>query len=158
MSGTPALTGQTPNIEKSRTAIRCDAAIDGNNPVTFYCDLDGDGTGNEADDGEWVVCLFLTWFDACSYLDWAGLRPMTELEYEKACRGNQTPVAGEFAWGSTSYTLLTGVTSSGSSSEVPTPTNSNLSIAALDPSNTNVPVLYNPIRVGAFATSSSTRV
>jgi len=30
---------------------------------------------------------------------WAGLRPMTELEYEKACRGPLKPVPGEFAWG-----------------------------------------------------------
>src|SRR3989339_211100 len=27
----------------------------------------------------------LTWMDGCAYADWAGLRPMTELEYEKAC-------------------------------------------------------------------------
>ncbi|MEM9528823.1 MAG: SUMF1/EgtB/PvdO family nonheme iron enzyme, partial [Bacteroidota bacterium] len=34
-----------------------------------------------------------------SYLDWAGLRPITELEYEKACRGPLNTVNGEFAWG-----------------------------------------------------------
>ncbi|MEO0898866.1 MAG: SUMF1/EgtB/PvdO family nonheme iron enzyme [Bacteroidota bacterium] len=37
--------------------------------------------------------------DALAYLDWAALRPMTEFEFEKACRGPQTPVSGEFAWG-----------------------------------------------------------
>ena len=46
-----------------------------------------------------------------AYLDWAALRPMTELEYEKACRGPQTPVADEFAWGNSNihgvpYTLI----------------------------------------------------
>lgn len=35
-----------------------------------------------------------------AYLDWSGLRPMTELEFEKACRGPILPKAGEFAWGS----------------------------------------------------------
>ncbi|CAH1002300.1 hypothetical protein LEM8419_03218 [Neolewinella maritima] len=34
-----------------------------------------------------------------AYLDWSGLRPMTELEYEKAGRGPVAPVAGERAWG-----------------------------------------------------------
>jgi formylglycine-generating enzyme required for sulfatase activity len=33
------------------------------------------------------------------YLNWAGVRPMSEFEYEKACRGPVFPVAGEFAWG-----------------------------------------------------------
>lgn len=35
-----------------------------------------------------------------AYLDWAGLRPITELEYEKACRGPIAPKANELAWGS----------------------------------------------------------
>jgi len=33
-----------------------------------------------------------------AYLDWAGLRPMTELEYEKICKGPLYPVLDEFAW------------------------------------------------------------
>ena len=45
-----------------------------------------------------------------AYLDWAGLRPMTETEFEKACRGTNTSLYEEYAWGSTnisttSYTL-----------------------------------------------------
>lgn len=35
-----------------------------------------------------------------AYLDWAGLRPMTEMEYEKACRGTLGAITGGFAWGS----------------------------------------------------------
>ncbi|MCT4630282.1 SUMF1/EgtB/PvdO family nonheme iron enzyme, partial [Winogradskyella sp.] len=38
--------------------------------------------------------------DMNAYMDWTGMRPMTELEYEKACRGPILPKAGEFAWGS----------------------------------------------------------
>jgi formylglycine-generating enzyme required for sulfatase activity len=37
--------------------------------------------------------------DILSFLDWAALRPMTDLEYEKACRGPLYPVANEHAWG-----------------------------------------------------------
>lgn len=46
-------------------------------------------------------CNYLAWADGIAYAAWAGLRPMTELEYEKACRGPCTPVHGEYAWGST---------------------------------------------------------
>lgn len=47
------------------------------------------------------ACNFLTWPDAAAYADWAGLRPMSELEYVKAARGPADAVANEFAWGST---------------------------------------------------------
>lgn len=43
-------------------------------------------------------CNFFSWDDACAYADWAGLRPLTELEFEKACRGDLSPVAHEFPW------------------------------------------------------------
>ncbi|MFT5998813.1 MAG: sulfatase activating formylglycine-generating enzyme [Neolewinella sp.] len=35
-----------------------------------------------------------------AYMDWAGLRPISETEYEKAGRGTAAPVNNEFAWGS----------------------------------------------------------
>jgi formylglycine-generating enzyme required for sulfatase activity len=44
---------------------------------------------------------WMSWADARAFLWWAGLRPMTELEYEKAARGPAQPVSGEYAWGST---------------------------------------------------------
>lgn len=44
-------------------------------------------------------CNFLSWDDAMAFADWCGLRPMTELEFEKACRGNRKPLANEFPWG-----------------------------------------------------------
>jgi len=36
-------------------------------------------------------CRWLSWADGAAYAAWAGLRPMTELEYEKAIRGPQEP-------------------------------------------------------------------
>lgn len=47
------------------------------------------------------ACNWLSWVDAAAYAAWAGLRPMTELEYEKACRGPIPAVSGEYAWGNT---------------------------------------------------------
>ena len=46
---------------------------------------------------------YLSWHDVCAYLDWAALRPITEMEYEKICRGPGAS-AGEYAWGSTNIT------------------------------------------------------
>lgn len=47
------------------------------------------------------VCGELDGVDVLAYADWAGLRPMTEMEYEKACRGKLAAVAGEYPWGNT---------------------------------------------------------
>ncbi|MBP6575052.1 MAG: hypothetical protein KA230_11415 [Flavobacteriales bacterium] len=84
-----------------RNGIRCPATISATDPITFYCDLSGNGVGNEVADGQWIACGYLLWTDLSAYLDWAGLRPMTELEFEKACRGPLTPVLNECAWGTT---------------------------------------------------------
>jgi formylglycine-generating enzyme required for sulfatase activity len=48
---------------------------------------------------------YMNWQDLTSYLDWSGLRPMTEFEFEKACRGTLAPIANEYPWGNT---ILTG--------------------------------------------------
>jgi formylglycine-generating enzyme required for sulfatase activity len=51
-------------------------------------------------------CNFFSWDDACAFADWACLRPMTELEFEKACRGPQKPIAHEFPWNTDNKTKL----------------------------------------------------
>ena len=45
------------------------------------------------------ACEFLNYADIAAYLDWSALRPITELEYEKACRGTASRISGEFPWG-----------------------------------------------------------
>jgi formylglycine-generating enzyme required for sulfatase activity len=63
-------------------------------------------------DGKYVAasparpCNYISWDDACAYADWAGLRPMTELEFEKACRGNLKPIAREYPWNTNSKDKL----------------------------------------------------
>ena len=45
------------------------------------------------------ACNYLTWADICAYNDWSGLAPMSEMEFEKICRGTSSAVANEKAWG-----------------------------------------------------------
>ncbi|MEL6562730.1 MAG: SUMF1/EgtB/PvdO family nonheme iron enzyme, partial [Bacteroidota bacterium] len=45
------------------------------------------------------ACSFLSWNDCLAYSDWAGMRIMTELEFEKSARGFEKPRFREFAWG-----------------------------------------------------------
>lgn len=57
-------------------------------------------------DGQDIAMNWISMYDLLAYADFAGLRPMTEMEYEKACRGSQPPVADEYAWGSTTKTFF----------------------------------------------------
>jgi formylglycine-generating enzyme required for sulfatase activity len=109
----------------------------------------GDATLNGGTFGN-VACNFLSWMDGAAFADWAALRPMTELEFEKACRGGLTPVANEFAWGTTNITGATGISNSGANNEVA----SNAAANAVFNNNASV---QGPLRVGSFATGTSTR-
>lgn len=51
-------------------------------------------------DGQDLAVNFVSFYDLLAYAEFSGLRPMTELEYEKACRGPREPVNNEYAWGS----------------------------------------------------------
>lgn len=42
---------------------------------------------------------FVSWEDGIAFADWAALRPMTEFEFTKACRGGGRPTAREYPWG-----------------------------------------------------------
>ena len=55
-------------------------------------------------DGQDLAVNFVSLYDLLAYADFAGLRPMTELEYEKACRGDRPVVTDEYAWGSVTKT------------------------------------------------------
>lgn len=47
---------------------------------------------------------YLNTQDLFTYFDWSCLRPITELEYEKVCRGNAPSVLNEYAWGTNTIT------------------------------------------------------
>ena len=145
--------GGTHSSPLNRNGIRCATTIPASpTPVTFGCDLNNNGTFNEASDGEWIACNHLSWMDLAAYVAWAGLRPMTELEFEKACRGPNTPVSGEYAWGTTDLIQVTtaNITNSGYNSEGTSQTGNGLCV---ENSGTS-----GPLRCGFSATSSTTRL
>ncbi len=154
-SGTTSVTNRYVMCNRStlqyRNGIRCDATIHTSNPITFYCDFDGNGTGNESTDGQNIACNWLGWSHVAAYLDWSGLRPMTELEFEKACRGDQNPVANEYAWGSTSITTSTGISNSGLHNETTSTSGANTVYGRGSVSD-------GPLRTGSFASTATTRV
>jgi formylglycine-generating enzyme required for sulfatase activity len=67
-------------------------------PAVYACDANNNGVYDEDCDGLGFP-IPLRQEHWLTYLEWAALRPMTEFEYEKACRGPLIPVLGEKAWG-----------------------------------------------------------
>ncbi len=120
----------------------------------YGCDANNNGVLNESDDGQNTACNYLSWADGAAYADWAGLRPMTELEFEKACRGIKNPVSGEYAWGTTqiagsAYTLSGSGTENEDISTGYSTNAGNCSYSITDGS------INGPLRVGIFAGNSA---
>jgi len=61
--------------------------------------LDWEETGGASTELPHVPVSFPLWGEILAYLDWAGLRPMTELEFVKASRGPEPSVPNGYAWG-----------------------------------------------------------
>ena len=97
---------------------------------------------------------YLSWADLGAYLDWAALRPFTEMEYEKACRGQGPAIANEFAWGSLNITALTSLTTpeNGTETALTPQANCNYNFSFFTGGDGGV----GPVRVGIFATAVTT--
>lgn len=138
-----------------RNGIRISTS--GNNnaiPAIYACDATS-GVENNINDGQNVAMNDLSWADLTAYLDWAALRPMTEMEYEKICRGTLPRAAGEYAWGTTTINAV----------------NSSVVTNALQPNESYASILnglcnyglnssavsFGPLRCGIFATGTSGR-
>ncbi len=134
----------------ARNGIRCDGTVAAQLPIRFYCDLNGNGTGSEASDGQFIAANWLNWADVAAYLDWSALRPMTELEYEKAARGQREPVANAFAWSRTDITAADNITNGGQADEYS-------NTAAANAVFGNTAQVQGPLRTGSFAGDSTSR-
>jgi formylglycine-generating enzyme required for sulfatase activity len=112
--------------------------------------ITGNTIGAYTTTNPYLACNYISWMDLAAYLDWSALRPMTELEFEKACRGIATPVANEYAWGNTAATAATGINNAGLANEVAINPTAN---AVYGNSGTG-----GPMRIGSFASASSNRI
>ena len=128
------------------------------NRYAFACNLNSAGDNNlynQADDGMDIACNFLSPRDMVAYAAWSGLRPLSELEYEKM--GHQTidsvsgavptfPIKG-YAWGNATAKLPSGNSFSSAGKEAEQLSSANLNAGG---------VVAGPTRVGSFSTTSGT--
>jgi hypothetical protein len=152
-----------------RNGIRVDgpagntvATIDPSKPVTFVCDLNETNAGNSADDGQSIACNLLQVTLLWRYLNWTGLRPMNELEFEKITRGTSVSppyiqIPYESVWGnnasvSGAYTLGGTINNAGMANEILTSTGTGLVVGGA----TSAPT--GPRRVGITHTATTTRL
>ncbi len=137
-----------------RTAIDIQTpGVAGTTPAVYACNLNANTTYGEAADGKDIACNWLNWGDIAAYLDWSGLRPMTELEFEKACRGTIATVPNEYPWGTTTVSNSTYIPAN------PGAANESLAFgyhttwgnAAISNTVSNFNSFNGPVRVGLFA-------
>ncbi len=93
-----------------------------------------------------------TWYGFSAFLDWAALRPMTETEFEKICRGPSSPVPGEYAWGTSLNENVISVLDDGT----PTERNANTAPPGFGKSNF-AGAGFGPMRSGFAATPTTNR-
>lgn len=140
--------GQT--TPQNRNGIRLMSDPGGVDPRVYGNDLSNNNIAGEASDGQNIACNWISNTDLLAYLDWSGLRPMTELEFEKACRGTAIATSAEFAWGSTAILGSTGFTNSGAANEV----SSNNGNCVYN----NAPAVQGPMRSGCLALTGTSRI
>lgn len=104
------------------------------------------------------ACHYLNWQDLTAYLDWSGIRPMTEFEFEKASRGNNAgspmlPIPFEYPWGSTVLTQMGYSNDRGAANERPNNIGAN-GLCAYGLNDYN----WYPVRSGAASSATSNRV
>lgn len=122
----------------------------------FASNLNKTDVFNKEADGQNIACNFLSPADMMAYASWCGLRPLSELEFEKMCKGSKrttageiaTPVNGEYAWESTTVQLPSGNNIADVGTE-----NEKLANATVNAGG----AAAGPVRVGSFAENASSR-
>ncbi len=139
----------TSNIVTNRNGVRLVDLTTDPLPRIFANHLTASGDFDKDDDGQWIACNFMDYIWAAAFADWSGLRPYTELEYEKASRGPLSAVSGEYVWGNTQLERATGIVDGGTEDEIASPPGAN----SIYGGN-----IGGPMRVGNFSRESSNRI
>ena len=135
----------------NRNGIAVLPAADSESPAVFVNELTADGKYYGSDDGQTLPCNYLSPADMLAYSDWSGLRPMSELEYEKAGRRlyPSRPEKGEYVWNTNTSVnkLVLGLPNlkyPGTEQESPNNDKINVNIGG---------TVDGPVRCGSFANS-----
>ncbi len=133
-----------------------DAVVTRNTVAWDHTNPGSDATSTRRD----RVCNYVSWADGCAFTDWAGLRPLTELEYEKACRGPLDPVADEYAWGTATImaSSIQGLSVTEDGTEIVTNSTALGGCNYGGDNHAGGDGGQGPLRAGIFATNGASRV
>ena len=92
-----------------------------------------------------------------AYLDWAALRPMTEMEFEKVCRGTMPRVAGEYPWGTLEIQSVLSLSAGVINDNLPNESYTPVTNGACAYGSGTLSTSYGPLKVGIFASGTSGR-
>lgn len=137
-------------VPANRNGIRLISDPGGTFPRHFGNDVNGNNIEGEADDGIHIAVNFPSPADLMAFADWAGLRPITELEYEKASRGHLWPLTNERTWGNTMQTNATVLTNPARNNEIASNIGANICFGS-------AAGIQGPMRSGAFAGAATNR-
>ena len=139
--------GSNRNISSSRNGIKLASKGLGGESHLFVNDLDTRNDYAQDGDGQTLACNFLNAGDMMAYADWCGLRPLSELEYEKMARRPypDNAIRGEYAWNTDIARVSTALREKDEGSKAETAIDGNVN------AKNNI---GGPIRCGAYATES----
>ena len=116
-------------------------------PMVFANNFNKDDEYNGAGDGQTIASNYMSIYDLLAYSSWSGLRPMSEMEFEKACRLPYPSLEKRgYAWNKGDGTIARAMNLSGEGFE-----SENVGVGNVNFKNT----FEGPLRCGIFAKSGN---
>ncbi|MDE5639872.1 MAG: formylglycine-generating enzyme family protein, partial [Odoribacter sp.] len=116
-------------------------------PMIFANNFNKDDEYNGAGDGQTIASNYMSIYDLLAYSSWSGLRPMSEMEFEKACRLPDLSLERRgYAWNKGDGTISRAMNLSGEGFET-----ENVGVGNVNFKKT----FEGPLRCGIFAKSAN---